>query len=902
MKEDEIQDWHEFARGLKKRARWDVEKVDRVMTECYQILSTLERDERTALLEMDRVVAERSSKFAITFLGVAPKALKMIDPSCRKIFLGWARIFASQSRETLIEFLEESKKIIAAIPEKKQALCLDLGQRLAVQNCFLSFKYFLALPRIANEISNERISEWFEQGLPLIHKNLPEAMAYYALESRHSREHWQEGSSAVFLQEVARPLKLFAQALTGRSLGLRSSSELRVPLPYDHGFLPCTDGESLYLPEVSQDFSSSALNFSAYKLTAAQQSGYVEFGTFRFKLSTVHDLFPLELWQASLQAISSKGKAVSPLEAFFQLFPRKNLAMDLFHLLEGARVHHCLRREYPGLKREMDLLIHLSLQERPVINSLPLQEAVLEYLLRMALLEGTSKSFLWPIDAHREELRAILNPILQKESTVRDSARGTVVLYRWLASLPNIPWSILDKKHHADLLPAKTILMTDGMEFAPRLAKGENAYQSLSPLFHWGQLRPELVQKKLRLREVQGLLKKMEMGIPLSAEALRKLLEQGMELEVEILRGEEEGESQGLFLTDLHHFKGSLTPAHRSAARTNRSIKSELNSLLAELEEESGDGHYYYDEWDYLIRDYRVKWCRLREKEIEAGSSRFVGETLEAYADLVSEVRRQFQMLKPERFKKIPHLERGEEVDLNAAVEAAVDRRAGHSPSEKIYIERNRLERDFSTLFLLDMSASTDERIPEVARPHQAGSAPGGNKRVIDIEKEALVVMAEALDEIGDEYAVFGFSGYGRRGVDFFTIKDFSDRYGEEIKKRIGGIKPQRSTRMGPAIRHAVERMAGREPRIKNIILISDGYPQDYDYGEDRSGKEYALQDTMMALEEAARNCIHTFCITVDRSGHDYLRKMCHPSRYLVIEETAALPRELTKIYRRLTT
>ena len=107
---------------------------------------------------------------------------------------------------------------------------------------------------------------------------------------------------------------------------------------------------------------------------------------------------------------------------------------------------------------------------------------------------------------------------------------------------------------------------------------------------------------------------------------------------------------------------------------------------------------------------------------------------------------------------------------------------------------------------------------------------------------------------------------------------------------------------MGPVIRHAVEKMAGRESKIKNIILISDGYPQDYDYGEDRAGREYALQDTRMALEEAARKNINPFCITIDRAGHDYLRKMCHPSRYLVIEETTALPRELSKIYRRLTT
>jgi nitric oxide reductase activation protein len=382
----------------------------------------------------------------------------------------------------------------------------------------------------------------------------------------------------------------------------------------------------------------------------------------------------------------------------------------------------------------------------------------------------------------------------------------------------------------------------------------------------------------------------MDLGIPLSAEALKELLERGIEWDLEISEGQDEEEFQGLFVTDLKGLKkaGAVEEAVR---RAKEKLKGELRSLLEEIGEEGGI-QYFYDEWDFQINDYRVKWCRLKEKEAECGSTGFVDQTLESYSDLVAEVRKQFQMLKPERFKKIPHLERGEEIDLNAVIEASVDRRAGRSPSEKIYIEKNRKDRDFSTLFLLDMSASTDEWV----------EGKGEDKKVIDIEKEALVVMAEALEEIGDEYAIFGFSGYGRKEVDFYSIKDFRESYGDQVKGRIEKIKPQRSTRMGPAIRHAVEKMAGRESKVKNLILISDGDPQDYDYGDDRSDKEYALQDTTIALEEAARKNIHTFCITVDRAGHDYLRKMMPPSRYLIIEKTTALPRELPKIYRRLTT
>jgi hypothetical protein len=902
MHETEVMAWNEFARNLRNRVRWDTGSIQCSLMSALSDLPTLEYSERGELLKMGWVVAERSSKLAVTFLRIAPRALSLIHPSVRTPFLRWAAVFACQSRETLIDFLEKGSDILGVLPESEWAIFLDLGLRLASQDWSVSLKYFLSLPRIQKEIPAERLHPWFEEGFSLIRKSLPGALAYYGLESQRSWDMVQENSSAIFLGEVARPLKFFAQALSGRSLSLRPLEERRGGWQHFFGPLPCTDGETIFLPEVFRDFSSPALNFSACKLATAHQAGYLEFGTFAFQLSSVHDLFPPELWRTCLKAISEKGNATAPLEAFFQLFPKKILARDLFHLLEGARVDHCLQREYPGLQKEMDLFIKMALEGRPPVHSLPLQEAVLEAILRITVLEKTDPCLPWPIVLHLEDLVSVVGPLLRKAATVKDSARATVVLYRWLSALANIRLIHLKPESDSEVFPklTRSLFETQGIDFAPRAAQGEEPYSSPTPLPHRGQLRPELVQKKMRLREIQSLLNQMEMGIPLEAEAFRELLEKGLDVEVQITEGEEESGVPGLFLTGLKNLRRPTRPPQGSAQRARQDLESEKYSLLSELGEETGEGVYYYDEWDYRINDYRLKWCRLKEKGMEAGSADFVAKTLETYADLVAEVRRQFQMLKPERFKKIPHLERGEEIDLNAAIEASVDRRAGHSPSEKIYIEKNRKERDFSTLFLLDMSASTDERVNGKGRTN--ASLPVEEKKVIDIEKEALVVMAEALEEIGDEYAIFGFSGYGRKEVDFYTIKDFPEEYGEEVKGRVEGIKPQRSTRMGPIIRHAVEKMAGRESKIKNIILISDGYPQDYDYGEDRAGREYALKDTMVALEEAACKNIHTFCITVDRAGHDYLRKMCHPSQYLVIEETAALPRELPKIYRRLTT
>jgi len=900
MNKTEINAWTEFAQELKKRIRWDREQVEKTLDGALKKLPELAAAERAELFKIGRVVAERSSKFALSFLRIAPKALSLISPSCRPVILRWGLILASASRETLIDFLERCPEIINPIAEGERLIYLRLGLRLAEEDSLVSFKYFLNIAKLNGQIPSQNMAKWVEEGRPLIRQNLSSALAYYSLESKFSHNKREEQSPAVSLYDIARPLKLFAQAVTGRSLSIRPLAELKDGLP-PFSLFPCTDGEAIYLPLLFRDFSSQALNFSAYKLATAHQAGYFEFGTFNFKLSSVAVLFPPELIQGCFAAIHDRGNPAAPLEVFLQLFPKRNLAKDLFHALEGARIDHCLRREYRGLKVELDFFLQKALEGRPSVDSLPLQEGILESILQITA--GGRKEYKLPavVDHYQADLFSVLFPLLEKGATVDDSARATVILYRWLSSLPNFRLNNFPLSPNQKVLPwpSPSLFTAPGINFAPRMAGGEEPYRGPIPLPHRGQFHPELLKKKINVREVDKLLKEMEIGVPLSPEELKKLLESGLEIEVSPVRGEEEGGFQGLFLTDVEGLNKAAIPA-QAKGKSPKGTEPESAAIISDTE--VGEEKFYYDEWDYRIQDYRVQWCWLKEKKIAGGSADFVSRTIQSYADLVAEVRKQFQMLKPERLKRIPRLERGEEIDLNAAIEASVDRRAGHSPSEKIYIEKNRKERDFSTLFLLDMSASTDERINNQKWKPEPGADPAAEKKVIDIEREALVIMAEALREIGDEYAIFGFSGYGRKQVEFFKIKDFSENYGEEVKGRIEEVKPYRSTRMGPAIRHAVEKIAGRESKVKNIILISDGYPQDYDYGEDRAGKEYALQDTMMALEEAARKNIHTFCITVDRAGHDYLRQMCHPHKYLVIEETAALPRELPKIYRRLTT
>jgi nitric oxide reductase activation protein len=268
----------------------------------------------------------------------------------------------------------------------------------------------------------------------------------------------------------------------------------------------------------------------------------------------------------------------------------------------------------------------------------------------------------------------------------------------------------------------------------------------------------------------------------------------------------------------------------------------------------------------------------------------FFEHALVRNADMVPELRRVFQQVRPERYKSVRGLEDGENIDWNAAVEARVEKRVRGTSSTKLYTARVRQEREVATLFLLDMSASTDE----------AASGSTGGERIIEIAKDSLVIMASALEEIGDTYAIYGFSGQGRERVEMYPVKTFGERLSPAVKGRLGGIEPKGSTRMGTAIRHATALMRGLSAPAQHLVLLSDGFPQDLDYGDDRQSHVYGIRDTATALRETQAAGIRPFCITVDLAGHDYLREMCDPDTYVVIERVADLPRELPRIYQRL--
>jgi hypothetical protein len=300
-------------------------------------------------------------------------------------------------------------------------------------------------------------------------------------------------------------------------------------------------------------------------------------------------------------------------------------------------------------------------------------------------------------------------------------------------------------------------------------------------------------------------------------------------------------------------------------------------SFSRKTELSSEKGTFLYPEWGEDIQDYRGNWVRVREQTLGGKSLTFYQRTLDKHAGLLKKIRREFELLKPEGFIRRKRQYDGDDIDLEAVVDFWSDRKAGLSPVEKYYTLTRKKKRDIAVAFLIDMSRST-------------------KGRVIEKEKEALIIMSEALNEVGDVFAVFGFSGDNRDNVDFFRIKGFDNAYDARVKKRISAISDRFENRDGAAIRHVIGKLRGRAEGTRLLILLSDGKPVDKEY----SGL-YAIEDTRLALKEAQHLGVKTFCITVDQEAAEYLPRMYSHSRWTVLDRVEKLPEKITRIYRNLT-
>jgi nitric oxide reductase NorD protein len=339
----------------------------------------------------------------------------------------------------------------------------------------------------------------------------------------------------------------------------------------------------------------------------------------------------------------------------------------------------------------------------------------------------------------------------------------------------------------------------------------------------------------------------------------------------------------------------ALPPAAREAAK---SLMQDLGEIPPEALHPAGPGAWqpvdggdesiapgvttqpdaFYDEWDYRRGSWRHGWCHLYEMKAPVGDHEWVDEVRTRHAHLIRSIRRRFEALRGEDKPQKRQFD-GEEIDLDAQVEARADRKSGAEPSPRLFIHRRRIERSLAVMFMVDMSGST-------------------KGWVNDAERESLVLLCEAIEALGDSYAIYGFSGWTRTHCDIYPVKRFADRYDAATRRRIAGIEARDYTRMGVAVRHLSGLLVRQNTRHKLLVTLSDGRPDDY--GDEYRGR-YGIEDTRRALLEAREKGIRSYCVTIDRHGADYLPQLYGPAHYSVIDDAKKLPQKIAEIYRKLT-
>ena len=289
-----------------------------------------------------------------------------------------------------------------------------------------------------------------------------------------------------------------------------------------------------------------------------------------------------------------------------------------------------------------------------------------------------------------------------------------------------------------------------------------------------------------------------------------------------------------------------------------------------------------YPEWDAARNQYRRDSVIVRARPAHEASPDWATATLKEHAALVRLVRERFERLRARR-TRLPRQRDGDELDLAACVRALVDARTGHAIDDRLYVAVRSARRELAIMLLVDVSGSTDTLVTKTLQ-------------VIDVEKIALLLAAEALDALGDRYAMLAFSGKGARSVQLRTIKGFAERNGATVRGRITALAPDANTRLGAAIRHATALLAGQSTGHRLLLILSDGKPNDVDTYQG----SYGIEDSRQAINEARARDVFPFCLTVDHEDSEYLKRIFGPSGYEILPRPDHLPRVLLQVVRNL--
>jgi hypothetical protein len=769
-------------------------------------------------------------------------------------FEKWNRVtrkVADEGNAIVYDFLKLTPKVLATlvVTQRKRVAdrinaVLDIVEELASNNIYIALECFKSSPRALASATLDQFQSWAREGAAMHRSDRRKAQAYYALESKTSQESLRGAHDGVSLDSISHLLRLYIEGLTGREM-------IIAPL----GAIPeeskINDGHTIQLPAVIAEFGSPEEDFRLYKALAAHASGQVEFGT---RVAGSDDI----------------RAALKDIEAHFTEKERSQAAAEM----NDPEYAQYSNAEHLGLKarRSLDPALFDEADYKVVLSRFPnaLLATRIFTTMENARIDWRLRSVYRGI---RRDLDFVRSRLIERRPKIAELTIEQAI-YEMLFQI-TICGGVIDEQarraygeiiHQFERIVSE-YLRNDEATVADTLMATFHVYELLE-----GNRNQQQADANAEEQQDESTQDDADGG--------------------ENTSDKQQQAPQQQRRSDLFN---QWSQTVEETMPTDSDLLNEImNAETSEQELQEGDEVFFYDEWDRELGDHRARWCRVIQRENRKGHREFVDQVRSRYSGVISSIRHQFQMLKPESLRKIKGELDGEDFDLQAVIDHHVDKKTNGRPSDRLYIRRVRRERDVAVSFLLDMSSSTARTISR--HPNQPYTRPG--QKIIDIEKQGLVLMSEALEAVGDAYSISGFTSEGRRNVKYFTIKRFKEKYTQEVEKRIGGITYHNNTRLGAAIRHAASELERQDARTRLLIILSDGRPYDHDYGDSR----YAREDTKIALRQAKILGITPFCITIDRESESELKDLYGEVGYTIIDDVMSLPERLPGIYRRLTT
>ena len=811
-----------------------------------QAIEELDSTDALRLLDRGGEFLERGGGAALHILLSGGELLRRAP----EIFDEWIALLwvvAKHGNASLIAFVRSSPRFIRLLNTesnrdeavKLSVRVIELTKEIAELDGEAALACFRSSARALQNVSIEQFEAWARRGLTSVRADTRARRSYFSLETRGSYEALHSGMVGLPLDSVQHLLRLYVEALTGREVDI-------APLAAVPDESRIGDGRTIQLPSLVNEFGDEELDFRLYKVLAAHGAGQIEFGTYQQgdfltpAFRAIHEAYSPENVNA-LDAFALADEMVDPKQSPTALPQITASAETSYKELLRVFPQPQLARRIFGTLENGRIDRRLRHRYRGLRRDLDL---IREHLL--------------PSRPRIQELPISLVPFeLLFQVTLLGSARDDSRQYygQVVSELETIV---------ADYLSNPASSVGDTLMATRRVY---DLFQSVVPTDDSVQ-QVEVPQDQAEADDEDDL----------ATDRLKQRQTQEM--------------PQRRDAREL--FNAWNDPSAEGEPDELAGMEAWSESEAAEQQLAEGEVAYNYDEWDRELTDHRLGWCRVIEKRVKHGDRNFVDQTKERHKGVISSIRHQFQLMKPENLIRVTKEVDGEEFDLNAVIDYVIDRRADGQQSERIYTKRLRRRRDVAVSFLLDQSSSTARTIGR--HPLQPYTRPG--RRIIEIEKEGLVLMSEALEAVGDVYSINGFTSEGRRNVKFYVVKDFDEKYSDEVKRRIGGINYQNNTRLGAAIRHATAKLAKQDARTRLLIVLSDGRPYDHDYGDAR----YAREDTREALRQAKIEGITPFCITIDRESEAELKDLYGEIGYTIIDDVLTLPERLPGIYRRLTT